>query len=73
MTVSAPPRRTEPIGVRELASKLHVGEGTVRRKAKAGIWQSVIVDGHMRFADDTVQKIVAECRAAAAEAEKNND
>lgn len=73
MIVGPPVHIPAPIGVRELAAKLHVGEGTVRRKVKAGIWQSVIVEGCIRFTSAVVDEIVAERRTAATEAEKNDD
>lgn len=75
-TMETPPTPPSPelLSVRQLAARLGCGEGTVRRRARAGIWQSVIMNGSMRFTAPVVAAILAERRnaeaAVAAEAQQ---
>lgn len=68
-----PPPPAPPIpelcSVAELARRLGCGEGTIRRRVLAGVWESVKVNGSMRFTADAVAAILAERRTAEAKDE----
>ena len=56
-----------------LAARLGCGEGMVRRRVVSGEWESIKVDGFVRFTSAVVDAILADRRTAATEAEKDDD